>query len=117
MYPNRHMTWNNERGYRLTLPGQGSNQDLYSPSGEIIASIFDQLGGPLVQVSNLAGGLVDNSENYANAAEACDDIANQHFNLTPWWNRIFLYVATSAMVRWTVLVVLAIIGIVTTIIT
>ena len=117
MYPNKHMPWSNERGYRLALPGEGSYQDLYSPKGEIIGSIFDQLGSPLVQITNLADGLVSNGKNYTNAAEACVDLANQHFNLTPWRKRIWLYVSTSTMVRWAVLVVLAIIGIVTTIVT
>ena len=110
------MVWSNGRGYQLTLPGEGWYQDLYSPRGEIIASIFDQLGGPRVQITNLADGLV-NSTNYTNAAEACDDLANQHFNLTPWRKRIFLYVWTSERVRWLVLVALAIIGIATAFIT
>ena len=117
MYPNKHVPWSNERGYQLTLPGEGWNQDLYSPRGEIIASIFDQLGGPLVQVTNLADGLVNNNESYTNAAEACDDLANQHFNLAPWRKRIPLYVLTSDRARWLVLVALAIIGIVTAIVT
>ncbi|MYD98338.1 MAG: hypothetical protein F4X98_13280 [Gammaproteobacteria bacterium] len=115
VYPNKHTPWSNERGYQLTLPGEGWYQDLYSPRGEIIASIFDQLGGPLVQITNLADGLVNNSESHTNAAEACDDLANQHFNLTPWRKRIFQYVLTSDRARWLVLVVLAIIGIVASI--
>jgi len=117
MYPNTHIPWSNERGYRLTLPGEAYRQDLYSPRGEIIAAIFDQLGGPRVEITKLADGLMDNSENYVNAAEACDDLANQHFNLIPWRKRVFLYVLTSERVRWLVLVVLAIIGIVTAIVT
>lgn len=116
-YPNKHTPWRNERGYQLTLPGEGWYQDLYSPNGEIIAAIFDQLGGPRVEVTNLADGLVNNSNDYRNAAEACVDLANQHFNLTPWWKRTCRHVWTSERIRWLVLVVLAIIGIVTTVIT
>lgn len=117
MYPNRHMPWMDERGYQLTLPGEGYFQDLYSPKGEIIASIFDQLGSPRVDVRNLADGLVDNSESYANAAEASNDLAKQHFNLTPRRRRVFLFVLASERARWLVLVALAIVGIATAIAT
>ena len=60
---------------------------------------------------------MNHSKTYTNAAEACDDLANQHFNLAPWRKRIFLYVWNSERVRWLVLVALAIIGTATAILT
>ncbi len=67
-HPNRTTLWDNELGYRLNHPGEGRYQDLYSPSGDIVVSIFDQQGGPYVQLRDLADGLEANEEDYGNAA-------------------------------------------------
>ena len=118
-HPNRTTLWENELGYRLNHQGEGGYQDLYSPSGDIIVSIFDQLGSPYVGLHGLADGLEANGEDYGNAAQACKDIADQHFRLVnpSRGKRLFLTVWRRPQVQWLILVALAIIGIVVTIIT
>ena len=86
---------------------------LYSPRLEIIASVLGaaRRSSPRHQSRDRSGE--QKTKSYTNVVEACDDLANQHFDLTRCWRRISLQIWTSERGRWLVLVVLVVIGIVT----
>ena len=113
-HPDTPSTWSNELGYRL-LPGEGPIQHLYSPDDEMIAAIYDDRVSSYVELRRLVQGLEAEGSDYANAAQACRDLADRHFRLVnpSLLKRMWLvYVWRNPRIQWLILVALAIIGIV-----